>query len=93
MVEAHSGLRSSISYRKTGTSVVFSAVAVVSLVAQAVVIFALGNLAIFRIDPSEFVDSRRDQTLPCSSDTHSARCFSARLKRSDPLGRWQTGQA
>lgn len=42
-------------YRKSGASVAFSAFAVVTLVAQAVVVFAIMNLGIYRIDEMEFV--------------------------------------
>jgi hypothetical protein len=42
-------------YRKSGASVVFSAFAVVALVVQAVMIFAIVNLGIYRIDETEFV--------------------------------------
>jgi len=48
-------------YRKSGTSVIFSAFAVVALVAQAVVIFAIVNLGIYRINESEFAYSERPQ--------------------------------
>jgi len=41
-------------YRKSGASVVFSAVSVVALIVQAVVIFAIVNMGIYRVDGTEF---------------------------------------
>lgn len=50
-------------YRKSRTSVVFSAFAVAALVTQGLAIFALVNLGIFRIDASQFVYSESPQLV------------------------------
>jgi len=44
-------------YRKSNSSVIFSAVGILVLVVQATVIFALINWGVYRIDPTEFAAS------------------------------------